>query len=176
MFDRDSFTVQEWGEIISAPTAVGALVVTADVSGPIGLVKEFKAIMNSMKEFVTANAANSPLMEALQNYMMTKPTAEEEAEMKKWADEQKEEMGANKPETPEEMKQLVRDRTGETLSLLRSKGATDNDIDLFKQMMIAVAESVADASKEGGFMGFGGTRVSAAEESILAQIRSELGA
>lgn len=43
-------------------------------------------------------------------------------------------------------------------------------------MMIAVAENVADASKEGGFMGFGGTRVSAAEESILAQIRSELGA
>lgn len=176
MFDRDSFTVQEWGEIISAPTAVGALVVTADVSGPIGLVKEFKAIMNSMKEFVTANAANSPLMEALQNYMMTRPTDEEEAEMKKWAEEEKAEMAANKPQNPEEMKQLVRDRTGETLTLLRSKGATDDDINLFKQMMIAVAESVADASKEGGFMGFGGTRVSAAEESILAQIRSELGA
>lgn len=176
MFDRDSFSVQEWGDIISVPASVGALVVTADPSGPMGLIKEFKAIMNSMKEFVAANSTNSPLMTAIEGYMTTKPSEEEEAELKKWAEEQQEEMKANKPQTPEEMKQLVRDRTSETLAMLRAKGASEEDINLFKRMMVAVAESVADASKEGGFLGFGGTRVSEAEQSVLAQIKSELAA
>jgi len=42
-------------------------------------------------------------------------------------------------------------------------------------MMVSIAEAVAEASKEGGFLGFGGVRVSDKEESILAQIRAELG-
>ncbi len=41
--------------------------------------------------------------------------------------------------------------------------------------MIGVAEATANASKEGGFLGFGGTLVSEKEQSILAQIQAELG-
>ena len=41
-------------------------------------------------------------------------------------------------------------------------------------MMVSVAEKTAEASKEGGFLGFGGVRVSDAEESILETIREEL--
>lgn len=175
MFNRDSFTVEEWAQIISVPAAVGALVVTADPSGPMGLIGEFRAIMNSMKEYVEANAAGSPLMSAIQTYMTTKPSEEEESQLKQWAQEQQEAMKANKPESPEEMKQMVRDRTSEAFAMLRAKGATEEDINSFKAMMIAVAESVAEASKEGGFLGFGGVRVSDAEQSVLAQIRSELG-
>ncbi|MBP6786387.1 MAG: hypothetical protein KA170_02275 [Candidatus Promineofilum sp.] len=175
MIDRDSFTVEEWGSIISVPASVGALVVSADMSGPIGLIGEFRAIMNSMKEYVDAHAADSPLMRGLQSYMMTKPTKEEEAELKKWAEEQQETLQANKPETPEDLKQLVRDRSAAVISMLREKGATEGDIGSLKAMIYAVAEAVADASKEGGFLGFGGTRVSSAEESVLNQIKAELG-
>lgn len=174
MFDRDTFTVEEWGSIISVPASVGALVVTADPSGPMGLIKEFRAIMETMKDYVETHAAASPLLGAIQTYMSTKPTEEEEAQLKQWAELQQEEIKANKPQTHEELKQVIRDRTGEAFSLLRAKGATEEDINLFKGMMIAVAESVANASKEGGFLGFGGVRVSEAEESILAQIRGEL--
>jgi hypothetical protein len=95
--------------------------------------------------------------------------------MKQWAQEQQDAMKANKPGSPEEMKQMVRDRTSEAFAMLRAKGATEEDINSFKAMMIAVAESVAEASKEGGFLGFGGVRVSDAEQSVLAQIRAELG-
>jgi hypothetical protein len=41
-------------------------------------------------------------------------------------------------------------------------------------MMVSVAESVAEASKEGGFLGFGGVRVSEREQSVLDQIKAEL--
>ncbi len=176
MLTRDSFTVEEWGSIIAAPTSIGALVVTADPSGPMGLIKEFRAIMNTMKEFVEANTSGSPLMTAMHTQITTKPTEEEEADLKRWAEEQQAEMKANKPQTAEELQQLVRQRTGDTLAMLRAKGADETDIELFKRMMVAVAEDVAEASKEGGFLGFGGVRVSEQEQSVLAQIRSELGA
>ena len=175
MFNRESFTVEEWAEIIAAPTAVGALVVTADPSGPMGLSGECRAIMTSMKAYVEANAAASPLMAALLEHITTKPSEEEEAQLKQWAGEQQEMMKANQPKNPEDLKQLVRDKTGAALSLLRAKGASEDDINSFKAMTYSIAEAVADASKEGGFLGFGGTRVSEAEKSVLAQIKSELG-
>ncbi len=175
MFNRDSLSVEEWAQVITVPAAVGALVVTADPSGPMGLVKEFRAIMSSMKAHMEAHAADSPLMSAFQSYLTTKPSEEEEAQMKQWAQSEQETMKANKPQNPEEMKQMVRERTTETFALLRAKGADEGDINSFKIMIITVAEAVAEASKEGGFMGFGGVRVSEAEQEMLTQIRAELG-
>lgn len=173
MFNRDSFTVEEWGQIVSAPASVGALVVTADPSGPIGLLNEFRAIMESMKAYVEANSAN-PLMGAMQSYMSTQPTEEEEERLKQWAKEQQEAMKDNRPKTPEELADRLRVSISSTLDMLRAKGATADDLSSFKAMMVSVAESAANASKEGGFLGFGGTLVSDAEASVLAQIRSEL--
>lgn len=174
MFNRDSFTVEEWGQIISAPASVGALIVTADPSGPIGLIGEFKAIMSSMKENVDANAGNSPLLAAMGEYMATKPTEEEEAQLKEWAQRQQEEMKANKPATPEELNQLLHANVDKVLTMLAAKGATEVDLASFKALMVSVAESVANASKEGGFLGFGGQRVSEREQSVLEQIKLEL--
>jgi hypothetical protein len=176
MIDRDTFTVEEWAKILSAPAAVGALVVTADPSGPMGVIGEFRAIMNSMKEYVGANATNSPLLAAIQTYLSTKPTEEEEAQLKQWAEQQHEQMKANKPKTPEEMNERIHANIDETLELLTARGATDVDMTNFKAMMVAVAEAVAYASKEDTFLGFGGVRVSEAEEATLAQIRAELSA
>jgi hypothetical protein len=175
MIDRNSLSIEEWGDVISVPASIGALVVTADPSGPMGLIKEFRAIMDSIKSYVEQHSASSPLMSAIHTYLTTKPTDEEEADLKRWAEEQQEEMKANRPQSPEEMKTLVRERTSEVLAMLRSKGATEEDVSLFKRLMYTVAEGVANASKEGGFLGFGGTRVSDAEQSVLAQIKTELG-
>lgn len=175
MFNRESFTVEEWAQIISVPASVGAMVVTADPSGPMGLIGEFRAIMNTMKDYVGAHAADSPFMTALQSYMTTKPTEEEEQQLKEWAQEQQETMKSQQPRTPEEMSALIHKNVDSTLDLMEAKGATHADLVSFKNMMFAVAEAVANASKEGGFLGFGGQRVSDAEQSVLAQIKAELG-
>ena len=175
MINKDSFTVEEWAQSVSAPASIGALVVTADPSGPIGLIGEFKAILSSMQSHVDAHAADSSLMAALKHYMSNQPTEEEQAQLKQWADQQQEQMKANRPKTPEELQQRVRETVSGTLNLLRDKGAEAADVDSFKAMMIGVAEATANASKEGGFLGFGGTLVSEKEQSILAQIQAELG-
>jgi hypothetical protein len=175
MFTRETFTVEEWAQILSAPASVGALVVTADPSGPLGLIGEFRAIMNSMKEYVDQNAANNSLMAVIQEYISNKPNEEEEAQLKEWAQNQQDEMKANKPQTPEELQERIRSTVSEALEMLRSRGASEADILSFKSMMYYVAEATANASKEGGFLGFGGVLVSDKEASVLAQIKSELG-
>ena len=175
MINKDSFTVEEWAQIVSAPASIGALVVTADPSGPFGLIGEFKAILSSMQSHVDAHAADSSLMAALKHYMSNQPTEEEQEQIKQWAKQQEDQMKANRPKTPEELQQRVRESVSGTMSLLRAKGADEAEVGTFKAMMIGVAEAVANASKEGGFLGFGGTLVSEKEQSILAQIQAELG-
>jgi hypothetical protein len=175
MFDRNTFTVEEWGQIISTPAAVGALVVTADPSGPMGLIGEFRAVMKSMKEYVDANAGSSPLLAAIQSYAATKPSEEEETELKEWAQKQQDEMKANRPASPEELSAQIHGRVDDTLAMLTAKGATETDLTAFKGMLYHVAESVAYASKEGGFLGIGGELVSEREQSALEQIKMELG-
>lgn len=175
MITKDSFTVEEWAQIVSAPASIGALVVTADPSGPFGLIGEFKAILSSMQSYVDAHAGDSSLMAALKHYMSNQPTEEEQEQIKQWAKQQEDQMKANRPKTPEELQQRVRESVSGTMSLLRAKGADEAEVGTFKAMMIGVAEAVANASKEGGFLGFGGTLVSEKEQSILAQIQAELG-
>jgi hypothetical protein len=45
----------------------------------------------------------------------------------------------------------------------------------FKTWLHHIAENAAEASAEGGFMGFGGTQVSAAEKATLAELSGALG-
>jgi len=45
----------------------------------------------------------------------------------------------------------------------------------FKTWLRHIAENAAEASAEGGFMGFGGTPVSAKEKATLAELTNALG-
>lgn len=44
----------------------------------------------------------------------------------------------------------------------------------FKAWLLDISKNVADASTEGGFLGFGGVKVSDAEKATLADIQSAL--
>jgi hypothetical protein len=70
-------------------------------------------------------------------------------------------------------KSAVLGKVQEALSLLGQK-ATPEEVAAYKQMLATVAERTADAAKEGGFLGFGGKRVSAAEQAFLDQLKSVL--
>ena len=45
----------------------------------------------------------------------------------------------------------------------------------FKSWLVTIADNVANASREGGFLGFGGERVSAAESAAIKVLASALG-
>jgi len=46
------------------------------------------------------------------------------------------------------------------------------ELDDYKRWIMDVATAVANAAKEGGFLGFGGERVSSEEQKILGQLRA----
>ena len=46
----------------------------------------------------------------------------------------------------------------------------------YRQFVLSVAQRVAEAGKEGGFLGIGGTRVSAVETRAIEEIAAALGA
>jgi hypothetical protein len=49
------------------------------------------------------------------------------------------------------------------------------DSPIYRQLLLDVATHVAEASKEGGFLGIGGTRVSAEEQQAIDEIRAAVG-
>lgn len=59
-------------------------------------------------------------------------------------------------------------------SLLARKSTPEEALG-FKQWLHGIATRVAEASNEGGFLGFGGEKVSAAEREALASIGKTLG-
>ncbi|MBT8427742.1 MAG: hypothetical protein KJO02_06915, partial [Erythrobacter sp.] len=44
------------------------------------------------------------------------------------------------------------------------------DAERYKLFLMSIAQRVAEAAKEGGFLGFGGERISAAEQSALDEM------
>jgi len=56
--------------------------------------------------------------------------------------------------------------------LVDSRAGTDAQA--FKMWLNGIAERVAAASKEGGFLGFGGVAVSDAEKATLAEVSGAL--
>ena len=55
------------------------------------------------------------------------------------------------------------------------KKSTPEEVRAFKDWLINVALAVAEATKEGGFLGVGAVRVSDKEQFALATLKRELG-
>jgi hypothetical protein len=63
----------------------------------------------------------------------------------------------------------------EAIAILDAK-ATAAETDAFKRFVMTVAQAVASAHKEGGFLGIGGKQISDAENQALDEISAALGA
>ncbi len=51
---------------------------------------------------------------------------------------------------------------------------TPGEVAAYKAMILGAAQSTAEATKEGGFLGMGGAQVSAEEQAILDQLKTAL--
>ena len=72
-------------------------------------------------------------------------------------------------------KKTVLDKARAALELVRRK-ASPAEAEAYRAMLVGVAEKAAAASKEGGFLGFGGVRVSDKEQAFIAEVRRALDA
>ena len=58
---------------------------------------------------------------------------------------------------------------------LVARKASAGEADAYRKMLADVAEKAADASKEGGFLGFGGVRVSDRERAFISEVKKAAG-
>ena len=161
MSTKASYTPEEWNLIRKAPLTAGLVVVAASPSGPLGVIKESFAIGKLIGETKVQGGSNE-LVDALVADLAT-------AEGRQQA--QPSEMRGMSPES---IKSHALEACRQVAALLDRK-APPVEAEGFKRWLLGVSTRVADAAKEGGFLGFGGTRVSEQETAALKEIAAALG-
>jgi hypothetical protein len=155
---KADYTAEEWELIVRAPLMAGMAVVAASPSGPIGMVKEMFAVGRVLAEGSGEDSTNE-LISALVADVKAghRPTAPTESMA-----------------SVEEAKDLGLQACRDVAALLARK-APAAEAEGFKRWLLTAAQNVAEAAKEGGFLGIGGVRVSDAERAALGDIAGALG-
>lgn len=149
---KAAFSAEEWLKLRLAPTATAFYVVTSSPSGPVGMLKELSAAGNVMKDVLKDAPATSLVNVAFGNAM-----GETEGDVH--IDEK-----SARPTMLDTIKAAA----------AAVKAKTPAEYDGFAASLKNLATSVANASKEGGFLGFGGKTVSKEEQQALDEISAAL--
>jgi hypothetical protein len=163
MAGRADFTDEEWSQVMAAPMVAGMAVTLSDPSGLWGMVKESIASGRALVE-AKEGTAGSSLAKAITDALETsegRTAARDRVKLDV------------KGATPAEMKASALAALGAVAALVSAKAPSDAAA--FKAFLNQVALKVAEASKEGGFLGFGGVAVSDAEKATLDEVRGALG-
>jgi hypothetical protein len=150
MTTRSDYSDDEWLLLHELPDAVATLVLMAGSSGPIGTVREMEA-MGRANSRAAARFSNVPFIQELARSL---PPVH--------AGPRKERQGD------------TLDMCREAVALLDAK-ATTEEAAAYRQWIMAVAEEIAGAAKEGAFLGFGGDRVSMWETEVMGEVSGALG-
>lgn len=155
---KEDFAAEDWELIVSAPSLVGLVISAASPSGPLGVVKEMFAVGASIMD-MAAERRDNPLIQAVvadirnRNSPMARPDPASHADdAKAWA-----------------LAELAR-----VSDLLPSDDDSTEAFE-FRRWLAAVADRVAEASREGGFLGIGGDRVNDAEQRAIDEVAAALG-
>src|SRR5262247_3188678 len=151
MSKSTDYAAEEWKLISSAPMLAGLVVSVADLSGPVGMVKEAMAVVNAVTQ--TAAGTSNELIRSVAEAIKA---------------------GGGKPDTseirsdPTNARTLLIERCKKAAALVQQKSPVEADE--YRRWLVSLARKTAEAAKEGGFLGFGGTPVSDAENAALRDI------
>ncbi len=154
---KEAFTADEWTSVSRAPFLVATAIGVADASGPMGMIKEGTTLAREVAGAMSGGAG------AL--------AAEVAAELK----EHRPSPGDlhNGAKTKEEALAAATGKLHDVAVLVDAKAGADAAG--YKTWLAGLAQHVAEAAKEGGFLGFGGEAVSAAEAAAVTAIKTSLG-
>ncbi len=146
MTTKAAFNADDWAVVTAAPALTGMLVVSASRGGTL---RESVALSRAYAE---ARAAGPSQL--LMDLLSSPPPAARVAE---------------RPRSPEELERHVLDSLSRAIAIL-DRVASYAEVAEYKRFVYTVAEAVANAHKEGGFLGVGGTRVSEGEQAVLDRV------
>lgn len=155
---KEKFSQEEWKLLIKAPMMVSYAVAGAAPSGGQAYAKEMKAVADAIVD-ASEQAPAESLPRAVANDIVANATDELR--------------GPTETVSVGEIKDRAIELCRQVASVLQSK-ADARDADDYKRWLLTVGQRVAQASTEGGFLGFGGARVSASEAATLDEIAAAL--
>lgn len=147
-----AFTAEEWTKIRLAPIAVTYYVMSASPSGVIGSIKELTAAGDAMKAALADADATSLVNVAFGSAMEGLDGTNE--------------LNERSPRTA--MLEAIR------VAAAAVKAKMPGEASSFAHTLNTLAQKVAEASKEGGFLGIGAKVISADEQRALDEIRAAL--
>lgn len=161
---RTDFTPDAWASVRTAPQLVAIATAAAGSSGLFGSLAEGMASASAMAEAIRGD---QPLLRDVFAKDDVLAAQEQIKALFKGA--------RSKAELDASLQKAAAETVSAAIAAVAAKGDVAATAG-YRTMLRGVAEKVAQASKEGGFLGIGGERVSAAEREFLAKLDGVLGA
>ncbi len=161
MTSKDSFTAEEWAQLEAAPVYAGMAIIAGDPA-VTSIFKESAALAKAMVQNPVPAGAEDLVGGIV-------------AELQAKADN-KEKFEEPQIETkdPDEMLAIMYDYVAGAADIVDAK-ASAAEAQGYKEWVLSVAQSVAEAGREGGFLGIGSVRVSEQEKIVLENLNKTLG-
>ena len=164
MSTKNDFSSTEWEALRDAPHLVVLAVAVAGASGIFGSIAE-------------ALAPSGTFFEALKgsNQLLREICAKEEVQASIESIKRRAKASGDLAGIQAALRKEAIDKSRAAIDLLRQKGAPE-DIHAYGDFLLKLGDKVANAAKEGAFLGFGGERVSEHERTLLAELAEAVGA
>jgi hypothetical protein len=154
---KDRFTESEWQGVLQAPMLAGMAITAADPGGLWGAIKEGSAMAGALVQ-ARSGAASSIMAEVA--------AAFETSEGRSIARDGVKSMLSGRK--PADAADACLARLAEISASVAAKAPDQSAA--FNGWIKEIAGKVAEAGTEGGFLGFGGVKVSEAEKRTLAEL------
>lgn len=151
MTRKADFNAEDWSTVVDGPLYAGLRVIAASRGGTL---RETMAMGRVYQEARTQHGESELLDELIKSPPTVDPDRVREAQG--------------------DVASLTSRHLREAIGIVEAH-ATPAETDAYKKFVMTVAQAVAGAHKEGGFLGIGGTEVSDAENQALDEISSALG-
>lgn len=159
---KTDFTAEEWQVLRDTPSLVAAAVMLAGGSGLGGSFAESVAAGTRIYDGAKSSDALVKAIAAPDETRAAQARLKELLPLSEAA------------RAPEKMRALALESLPRALAILNGKGFAA-EADAFRAWCEEIATAVAKAGSEGGFLGFGGERVSGAERELLAALAAAAG-
>lgn len=159
MTTQADYTNEEWKLILQAPAMAGMVVMLTGQSGPFQMVKEMFAVSKAIVDAEKQEASNELIGALVTAAKSVKPEDMQPAQ---------------KFNTIEEARAHALDQVRQVGALVDQK-APAQEAQEFKQWLTSLGQKVAEAAKEGGFLGFGGVQVTEEEKTAINELATALG-
>ncbi|MEZ4504339.1 MAG: hypothetical protein R2848_00460 [Thermomicrobiales bacterium] len=158
--------------LMRTPNALVMATAYAEQDGVFSIRKELKAGLQAAIDGATAFPDNQIIQRLALEMNTINP--EEAEEVKGRARKATDPEDLVEERNPSTSRPWALQLAGESLAIMNANATMEETVE-FKYWLYSIADQVTLASKAGGFLGFGGTRVSPAEAQFLDELRDALG-